>query len=141
MFDQTTLAVYQNIFIHPSKYVFIKICSYIHEDRRRFEHERQRLAQALERNNQLTRTIAAIIPEFAAVEREMQVATHEPRNLIPSSAGHARAHINLHNLHVSNMWQIASLRPCVRLFCVTGYTSNMQTGMLASQGAQGEAYT
>ena len=50
-------------------------------------------------------------------------------------------HINLHNLQVSNMWHIASLRACVRLFLVTGYTSNMQTGMLASQGAQGEAYT
>ena len=45
-----------------------KYAQYIHEDRRRFEHERQRLAQALERNNQLTRTIAAIIPEFVAGE-------------------------------------------------------------------------
>ena len=46
-----------------SKYV-----QYIHEDRRRCEHERQRLSKALERNNQLTRTIAAIIPEFVAGE-------------------------------------------------------------------------
>jgi hypothetical protein len=70
------LDLFKQHWLYHKKYVHtmisIKICfhqnMYIHEDRRRFEHERQRLAQALERNNQLTRTIAAIIPEFAAGE-------------------------------------------------------------------------
>eukprot|EP00277_Geminigera_cryophila_P039088 CAMPEP_0173105002 /NCGR_PEP_ID=MMETSP1102-20130122/39735_1 /TAXON_ID=49646 /ORGANISM="Geminigera sp., Strain Caron Lab Isolate" /LENGTH=222 /DNA_ID=CAMNT_0014000943 /DNA_START=12 /DNA_END=677 /DNA_ORIENTATION=+ len=59
-----------------------RLSEVVDEYRRRFEHERKRLAQALERNNQLTRTIAAIIPEFAAVEREMQVAGQGQRTLI-----------------------------------------------------------
>jgi len=60
-----------------------RLMQVVEEYRRRFDAERQRLVQALERNQQLTRTIASILPEFAAIEREVRPL---PVDLSPSAA-------------------------------------------------------